>query len=110
MDADTPKSRTQAPRAEPPPTPSEAELSRIAREAVHQPADARLDKQLARMGLIDVPEGAETQAGHPAARAIAVDPELERLRQDLRRLRSILWALVGVIVVLAIAVVVLLIR
>ena len=33
----------QSPKAEP----NEAELSRIAREAVHQPADPRLDRQLA---------------------------------------------------------------
>ena len=48
-------SPSQPTKAETTPTPTEAELSRIAREAVRQPADPRLDKQLERMGLTDAP-------------------------------------------------------
>jgi len=55
---DTPEPRPRSPKAEPTSGPTEAELSRIAREAVHQAPDSRLDKQLARMGLL----------GHSSAR------------------------------------------
>jgi hypothetical protein len=111
MHDDTPESRPASPKADPPPPPpTEAELSRIARQAVHQPADARLDKQLVRMGLMDAAEASETQPAEPASRPVAIDPELERLREELRRSRMILWLLVGVIVILAVVVVALLIR
>jgi hypothetical protein len=111
MQDDTPESRPASPKADPtPPPPTDAELSRIARQAVHQPADARLDKQLVRMGLMDAADVAETQPAQPQDRPVAIDPELERLREELRRSRMILWLLVGVIVILAVAVVALLIR
>jgi hypothetical protein len=101
MDDDTSVNRPPSPKAERAPGPTEAELSRIAREAVHQAPDARLDKQLARMGLLDASE---------TSRPVPVDPELERLRSELRRARSMLWVLVAVIAILAVVVVVLLIR
>jgi hypothetical protein len=88
------------------PTPTDAELSRIAREAVRQPADPRLDKQLERMGLTDAP--AKTA---PSAKAYtAIDPTVEALQGRLRRVESIVWILVVAVVILAVAVVVLLLR
>jgi hypothetical protein len=75
-------------------------MSRIAREAVHQPADPRLDKQLERMGLL------EQASGRPPA----VAPEIDRLRAELRRLKAIVWVLAGVAGILAVLVVVLLVR
>jgi len=110
MDDDTSVNPPPSPKEERAPGPTEAELSRIAREAVHQAPDARLDKQLARMGLLDASDAAEPQAGQPTSRPVAVDPELERLRADLRRARSMLWMLVAVIAILVVAVVFLLIR
>jgi predicted nucleic acid-binding Zn ribbon protein len=110
MHDDTSESRTQSPKAEPPPRPTEAELSRIAREAVHQPPDVRLDKQLVRMGLMDPAELAGPQPARPASRPVAIDEELERLSEELRRTRVILWLLVGVTALLVVVVVVLLLR
>jgi hypothetical protein len=110
MHDDTPESRPQSPKAEAPPRPTEAELSRIAREAVHQPPDARLDKQLVRMGLIDPVEPAEPLPARPTSRPVAIDAEVERLREELRRTRVILWLLAGVTAILVVVVVVLLLR
>ena len=109
---DTPMSRPPSPKAEPAPTPSEAELSRIAREAVRQPADPRLDKQLERMGLTDVP------AAHPAAAVPAApattpatsDPRIGELERRLRRVESLAWVLLVAVIVLALAVVLLIAR
>jgi hypothetical protein len=109
MHDDTPESRRQSPKAEPTPPPTEAELSRIARQAVHQPPDARLDKQLVRMGLMDAPELAEPLPALPTSRPVEIDQELVRLREELRRLKVIIWLLVGVIAILAVVVIVLLI-
>src|SRR4051812_194849 len=53
QDDTTPKTAGQSPKPEPTARYSEAELSRIAREAVHQAPDARLDRELARLGLVD---------------------------------------------------------
>jgi hypothetical protein len=110
MDDDTSVNRPPSPKTERAPGPTEAELSRIAREAVHQAPDARLDKQLARMGLLDASESAKPQTGQPTSRPAPVDPELERVRSELRRARSMLWVLVAIIAILAVGVVVLLIR
>lgn len=110
MDDDTSANPPPLTKAERAPGPTEAELSRIAREAVHQAPDARLDKQLARMGLVEASDATKPQAGQPASGPIAVDPELERLRGDLRRARSMLWVLLAVIATLGVAVVFLLIR
>ena len=60
--------------------PTEEELSRIARQAVRQPADPRLDSELARMGLGGDP--VEPHAGQPRVRA-AIGPELEKLHVDV---------------------------
>ena len=105
--------------------PSEAELSRIAREAVRQPADPRLDKQLAWMGLTDDPvPAAAPVATAPAAppavapvadatlasEAAAGKPDLALLESRLNRLAWIVWVLVVAVVILALAVVVLLLR
>jgi hypothetical protein len=67
MEHDSPKGRPRPPKAEPMAAPSEAELSRMAREAVRQPADPRLDKQLAWMGLLDTDEPPEPGAAEPHA-------------------------------------------
>lgn len=107
MDDNTPKSRPHPPKAEPGPT--EAELSRMAREAVHQPPDSRIDKQLAWMGLTDS-EPAEAQPRQTTDRSAVADPEIDLLRTELRRAKMLLWALVAVAAILAIVVVVLLVR
>jgi hypothetical protein len=58
-----------------------AELSRAAREAVRQPADPRIDRQLARMGL--APDDAPVEAGDPRGPARPVRAEeLEAARAD----------------------------
>ena len=55
------------PGATPPdPATSDAELSRIAREAVRQPPDPRMDRQLAKMGLTDDPMASTQTASHPS--------------------------------------------
>lgn len=107
---DTPKSRPRSPKAEPTPAPTEGELSRIARAAIRQPPDPRLDKQLARMGLMDTSQPGEPQPGQPTGRSVVIGPELERLRKELRRIEVILWVLVAVIGILAVMVMVLLFR
>ncbi len=98
-------SPSQPTRAETTPTPTDAELSRIAREAVRQPADPRLDKQLERMGLTDAPTAVSQAKAHAA-----IDPTVEALRGRLRRVESIVSVLVMAVVILAVAVVVLLLR
>ena len=111
MDDDTSGVRPQSPKAEPAPGPPDAELSRIARQAVHQPPDARLDKQLARMGLLDEPAAGGTQPNEPAGISVlAPDPELERIRGNLRRARLIILALGALCGLLAIVVIALLVR
>ena len=101
-----PVSPSQPTKAETTPTPTDAELSRIAREAVRQPADPRLDKQLERMGLTDAPTTTASQAKAHAS----IDPTVEALKGRLRRVESIVWILVVAVGVLAVAVVVLLLR
>jgi hypothetical protein len=88
------------------PAPTDAELSRIAREAVRQPADPRLDKQLERMGLADGP----ATAASPEKAQAAIDPMVEALRGRLRRVESIVWVLIVAVAILAVAVVLLLLR
>ena len=99
-------SPSQPTKAETTPAPSDAELSRIAREAVRQPADPRLDKQLERMGLTDAPTTTASQAKAHAT----IDPTVEALQGRLRRVESIVWVLVVTVAILAVAVVVLLFR
>jgi hypothetical protein len=121
---ETPASRPPSTKSEPMAPPSDAELSRIAREAVRQPADPRLDKQLAWMGLTDDPAAATPVAAEPAApaavapvadailasEAMAAKPDLALIEARLNRLAWIVWTLVVAVVILAIAVVVLLFR
>ena len=102
MDHDeAPMSRPRSPEAEPTPAPSEAELSRIAREAVHQPADPRLDRQLARMGLMETPEPAEPGPVQPTGHSVVSASELERLERRLRRIDMTLAFLVAAVVIFA---------
>ena len=114
---ETPASRPPS-RAEPVTPPSDAELSRIAREAVRQPADPRLDKQLAWMGLTDdpAPVAAPPVAAPPvapvasASGAVAMESDLARIESRLRRLESLVWVVLVAVAILAAAVVVLLLR
>jgi hypothetical protein len=82
----------------------------MGREAVRQPADPRLDKELTRMGLMDAPEVAGSQPGQPRSRSVSVDPELERLRQRLRSVEVALLVVAIIAGVLAVMVVILLAR
>ena len=102
---ETPLRPPQSPKADHTPAPTEAELSRIAREAVRQPADPRLDKQLERMGM-DAPAPHSSRSNAP----VAIDPTVEALGGRLRRVESIVWVLVVAVGLLAVAVVVLLLR
>ena len=107
---EAPKSQPRTPKTPPAPAagPTEEELSRIARQAVRQPADPRLDSELARMGLGGEP--VEPHAGQPRVRAAAIGPELEKLHADVKRLERMTWGLAAAIVVLAVVVVYLLVR
>jgi hypothetical protein len=70
-----------------------AELSRAAREAVRQPADPRIDRQLARMGLAPLPEedaGAATPPERPSGRAAPT--AIEMVRSELDGVRDTLAA------------------
>ena len=113
---ETSMSRPQSPKAEPMAAPNDAELSRIAREAVHQPADPRLDRQLARMGVMEAAEPAEDRPGQAAARpatssvSSVSSAEVERLGTRLRRVETLLGALVVAVAILAFFVVILLFR
>ena len=106
MDDETPTTRPSAPAADP--TTSDAELSRIAREAVRQPADPRMDRQLARMGLTDGGEPdarRSSQAAGPSALSTANAEGIERLQRRLRRLEVVVVLLVLAVVALAAALV-----
>jgi hypothetical protein len=106
---DAPKRRPRTAKAVPAPLPTEEELSRIAREAVRQPPDPRLDKQLARMGLADT-SGADVPPGPATEHPRGSGGELERLAKELWRVQVTLWVLVAAIGILAVMVVVLLFR
>jgi hypothetical protein len=82
----------------------------MGREAVRQPPDPRLDRELTRMGLLDAPGLAKTGPGGSMVRSVGIDPELERLRKRLRRTEVVLWALAALTVILAVTVVILLAR
>jgi hypothetical protein len=102
MDDEMPTTRPPAPTAEP--MTSDADLSRIAREAVRQPADPRMDRQLARMGLTD---GGEPDARRTtqAAQAAASAQQIAQLEGQVRRLRVLVVVLAVAVVALAVAVV-----
>ena len=101
-----------SPKAEPIAIPSEGELSRIAREAVHQPPDPRLDKQLARMiGVMDPSESAGVAPSQPTAKLSVVSgADLERLQARLRRMEIALVGLAVAVGILAVIAVGLLVR
>ena len=111
MDPDeTSMSGPRPPKAAPTAAPTDAELSRIAREAVHQPADPRLDRHLARLGAVDVSEAAEALPSQSTARSNASVIEIERLNARIRQLRMIVAGLVFAVGVLAGITVILLLR
>ena len=109
-DHETSVSGRRSPKAGPVAGPNEAELSRIAREAVHQPPDPRLDRQLARMGVTEASAAAEAQPGQPTSRSIESGSELERLNTKLRRIEVILVAIVAAVGILALIDAILLFR
>jgi len=111
MDNDkTSTSGSQTRKAEPVAAPSDAELSRIAREAVHQAPDPRLDRQLARMGLADAPEATASQPSPAASISAASDAALERDNARLRRTVMVLGVLLVAVAILALTEAVLLLR
>ena len=99
MDDETLVTRPAAPPAEPPMT-SEAELSRIAREAVRQPADPRLDRQLAKMGLADEP-GAAVRRSSQSTDAVALSNATERIARLEGRVRRLEIAFFVALVIVA---------
>jgi hypothetical protein len=107
---ETSRSRPQSPKAEPIAAPNEAELSRIAREAVHQPADPRLDRQLARMGVMEAADAAVDTPGQAAGRSAESSAEVERLGARLRRVEIIVGLLAAAVAILALVALVLLVR
>ena len=104
----TSMSGPRPPKAASTAAPSDAELSRIAREAVHQQADPRLDRHLARLGAVDPSEAADAQAGRSTGRSSAADVEIERLNGKIRRLETVIAVLVVAVALLAVIAVVLL--
>jgi uncharacterized membrane protein len=103
MDPDeTSMSGPRTPKAESMAPPTEAELSRIAREAVHQQPDPRLDRHLARLGAIDASETGDARPAQPASSSNASDVELKRLNGRLRRVEMILGAVVVAVGILAV--------
>ena len=95
-------SRPPSAKTEPDGPPSDEALSRIAREAVHQPADPRLDRQLARLGVMDPPDAVEAASRKASTGSAALGADLERLTAKVGRLQAIVWALavvVGVVLV-----------
>jgi hypothetical protein len=73
------------------PTPEElqaAELSRAAREAVRQPADPRIDRQLARMGLADDEDPAQN-GSRASARSVRAE-DVDRIEEELAATRAAL--------------------
>ena len=95
--------RPPSPKTEPDGAPTDEALSRIAREAVHQPADPRLDRQLARLGVMDVPESVDPAPRRTSGTPPVTAADLARLEAKLGRTQAILWVVlvaVGVVVVL----------
>jgi hypothetical protein len=82
----------------------------MGREAVRQPPDPRLDRELTRMGLLDAPGLAKTEPAQSTVRSAEIDAELERLRKRLRRTALALSVLAAVTAILAVMVVILLTR
>ena len=64
-----------------------AQLSRAAREAVRQPADPRIDRQLARMGLAD---DEDPQNGPRTATRVVRAEDVDRIEEELAATRAAL--------------------
>src|SRR5215203_1471773 len=101
-DGERPASRPASPTAEPRQAPSDTELSRIAREAVHQPPDPRLDRHLQRMGLVDPPDTPAAGVMQPIGTPVASGPNVELLERRLRQVEIGIAILAIALVVLAI--------
>jgi hypothetical protein len=101
MDPDETSISGPGPPKAPMAAPTDAELSRIAREAVHQPADPRLDRHLARLGAVEVAEAVDARPGQPTTRSSVSDAELERLSARIRRLELVTGVLVAAVAGLA---------
>ncbi|MEO8436990.1 MAG: hypothetical protein ABI562_00930 [Chloroflexota bacterium] len=101
-------SQQRSPKAEPIAASNEAELSRLARDVVHQPPDPRLDRQLARMG--ETSESAQARSVQPTGPSAASDSELQRLDAKLGRIELILRVVIAAVLILALIEVVLLVR
>ncbi len=115
---ETSPSRQRSPKAESIAAPNEAQLSRLARDVVHQPPDPRLDRQLERMGVMETSEPAQARLVQPT-QARAVQPtspsavsgsELQRLDAKLGRIESILRVVIAAVLILALIEVILLFR
>ncbi len=108
--AETSSSRSPSPKVDPTAAPNEAELSRIAREAVHQAPDPRLDRQLARLGVGETPEPAPSQPVQAPGPSVVTGAELERLDARLRHMELLVVAVIAVVGILALIEVILLVR
>jgi hypothetical protein len=95
-------SRPPSAKTEPEGAPNDEALSRIAREAVHQPADPRLDRQLERLGVMDPPESGGSSSRRSSNASASTGAELERLSAKIGRIQTMVWVLaviVGIVVV-----------
>ena len=117
MDNDaTSSSPAASPRTDTVAATNEAELSRSARQAIHQPADPRLDRQLAWMGLAETPVPARDQPREPtgewapASEVRRLGSEVQHLDARLRRIEFVLGAVVAVVGVVALLELVLILR
>jgi hypothetical protein len=113
-DGKTPATPVTSSKAEPRPVPTDAELSRMAREAVHQAPDPHLDRHLQRMGLVDAPNAHDAPA-RDVRQPVGPPAESSPSSVDLldRRLRraEVSIAILGIaLVVLALIEVIQLIR
>src|SRR4051794_14274526 len=113
-DGKTPATPVTSSKAEPRPVPTDAELSRMAREAVHQAPDPHLDRHLQRMGLVDAPDAPDApdrEARQPVAPpAESSGLTVELLDRRLRRAEVSIAILGTALVVLALIEVIQLIR
>src|SRR3954447_19111201 len=101
-DGKTPTTPVTSSKAEPRPVATDAELSRMAREAVHQAPDPHLDRHLQRMGLVDAPDAPDGEASQPVAPpAESSGLSVELLDRRLRRAEVTIAFLGIALVVLA---------
>jgi len=85
------------------------DMSEAAREVVHSPADPRLDKHLARIGLAEAaPATSASAASRPPTAQTdgALESQVLEIRgavkQTNAQLRALLWAVVALIVAVAV--------